>query len=173
MFKSLTISIFSFFILLFGGCAGQPELYTALQKERKLENLLLSINIDKEEAKDISKKAISYSLELAKEYELVKPPLYHNFLVNIGLKKRGLCWQFAYDLLDYLKKQNYKSVDFYIGGANINDYWSEHNVVVLTCKGCDFRQGVLLDAWRDSGNLFFSKLKEDKIYKWKQRGGIR
>jgi hypothetical protein len=135
--------------------------------------MLNALHVDKIEAKDLAKKAIIHSRFLAKKYKLVKPPLFQNFLVNVGLKKRGLCWQFAYDMLSFVKKQNYKSFDFYIGGANVGDYWSEHNVLVVTCRGCDFKKGILLDPWRDSGELFFCRLKDDKEYKWKQRGGVR
>jgi hypothetical protein len=113
------------------------------------------------------------SSRLKNEYQLVKPPLYHNFLVNIGVKKRGLCWHFAYDMLSHAKKLNLKSFDYYIGGADINDYWQEHNTLVVTCKGCDFSKGIVLDPWRNSAKLFYSKIKDDKDYIWSQRGDKR
>ncbi len=162
------------FIIFFTGCANnppKPTLYSS--KETRLAKLLNTLHVNRDESKELAGKAISYSHTLAKEYRLVKPPLLQNFLVNIGLRKRGLCWQFAYDMLSFVKKQNYKSFDYYIGGANIGDYWSEHNVLVVTCRGCRFEDGILLDPWRNSGNLYFSKLKNDKKYKWKQRGGLR
>ncbi len=161
-------------LFLFAGCvSNQPIPNKQNRKTIKLASLLGSLHVDKREARDLAKKSIIYSHALAKEYHLVKPPLFQNFLVNVGLKKKGLCWQFAYDMLSFVKKQHYKSFDYYIGGANIGRYWSEHNVLVVTCKGCKFKDGILLDPWRNSGNLYFSKLKDDKEYKWKQRGGIR
>ncbi len=160
--------------ILFVGCtSNQPIPNVQNIKIQKLESLLNSLHVDKKEAKDLAKKSIIYSRTLAKEYNLVKPPLFQNFLVNIGLRKKGLCWQFAYDMLSFVKKQNYKSFDYYIGGANVGDYWREHNVLVVTCRGCKFQDGILLDPWRDSGDLYFSKIKDDKEYKWKQRGGLR
>ncbi|MFK5882332.1 MAG: hypothetical protein QM482_08975 [Sulfurospirillum sp.] len=162
------------FIVFFIGCANnpiRPKPYSS--KEKKLEILLDTLKVDKNEAKDLAKKAVIHSNILAKKYDLVKPPLFQNFLVNIGLRKKGLCWQFAYDMLSFVKSQNYKSFDCYIGGANVGDYWSEHNVLVVTCKGCKFKNGVLLDPWRNSGDLYFSKIKNDKEYKWKQRGNLR
>lgn len=133
----------------------------------------MSKNVKKEDAYTLSKKAILFSLSLKDKYDLVKPPLYHNFLVNIGVKKRGLCWQFAYDMLDMAKSLNLKSFDYYIGGANINDYWQEHNTLVVTCRGCEFKDGIVLDPWRNSGNLYFDFVRNDKEYKWKQRGSKR
>ncbi len=162
------------FIIFFTGCVNNsptPKRYS--QKELKLEKLLDALHVNKKEAKDLAKKAIIHSHTLAKEYNLVKPPLFQNFLVNIGLRKKGLCWQFAFDMLSFVKKQNYKSFDYYIGGANVGDYWSEHNVLVVTCRGCSFKDGIILDPWRDSGELYFSKVKDDKRYKWRQRGGLR
>ena len=161
-------------LLLFQGCTNTPTLPKQNDiKAKKLETLIDSLHVDKKEAKDLARKAIIYSKTLAKQYNLVKPPLFQNFLVNIGLRKRGLCWQFALDMLSFVKKQNYKSFDYYIGGANVGNYWSEHNVLVVTCKGCKFKDGILLDPWRNSGDLYFSKLKDDKKYRWKQRGGLR
>jgi len=161
-------------LFLFTGCVNnQPIPSEQNSKIHKLASLLDSLHVDGKEAKDLAKKSIIYSHTLAKEYNLVQPPLFQNFLVNIGLRKKGLCWQFAYDMLSFVKKQNYKSFDYYIGGANIGQYWSEHNVLVVTCKGCKFEDGILLDPWRNSGDLYFSKLKDDKKYRWKQRGKLR
>src|SRR5512141_1750267 len=39
-----------------------------------------------------------YSLELAKEYRVVRPAIFHNVLVNLGMRQRGLCYQWADDL---------------------------------------------------------------------------
>ena len=161
-------------LFLFQGCTNTPTLPKQNDiKAKKLETLIRSLHVDKKEAKDLARKAIIHSKTLAKQYNLVKPPLFQNFLVNIGLRKKGLCWQFAFDMLSFMKKQNYKSFDYYIGGANVGNYWSEHNVLVVTCRGSKFKDGILLDPWRNSGDLYFSKLKDDKKYRWQQRGGLR
>lgn len=159
-------------LLLFIGCTNQP---TTPLHVKSLEKQVLSLNknIPVWEAKKLSQEMTAFSLKLKKQYALVSPPLFQNFLVNIGVKKRGLCWQFAYDMLKHIKTLHLKSFDYYIGGANINDYWQEHNTLVVTCKGCKFSKGIVLDPWRNSGVLYFSKLKNDKKYKWSQRGGLR
>ncbi|MDX1807903.1 MAG: hypothetical protein R3331_00050 [Sulfurospirillaceae bacterium] len=161
-------------ILLLSGCAPKPNLPKVnAHQVSKLNKMLNSLHVKKSEAKDLARKAVIHAEKLAHDYKLVRPPLFQNFLVNVGLRKKGLCWQFAYDMLSFVKKQHYKSFDYYIGGANIGNYWDEHNVLVVTCKGCSFDQGVLLDPWRDSGKLFFSKVEHDKDYKWRPRGGLR
>ena len=169
LFKYFSILLVSF---LFLGCVKQP---TEPLHVKNLTNQILALNqkISKNEAMTLSKEMIFFSSQLKKDYKLVTPPLYHNFLVNIGLKDRGLCWHFAYDMLSHAKKLNLKSFDYYIGGANINDYWEEHNSLVVTCKGCNFNKGIVLDPWRNSGILYYSKLKDDKKYNWTQRGELR
>jgi hypothetical protein len=44
----------------------------------------------------------------------------------------------------------------------------EHNAVVVTAKGQPFSEGIVLDAWRDSSDLFFTKVEEDREYFWVQ-----
>ncbi len=171
MKKYLSILII---LVLFIGCAKEPKISNINHsKVLQLKQMLNSLHVNKFESDDLAKKAIYHSSELAYKYNLAEPPLFQNFLVNIGVRKRGLCWQFADDMLSFVKKQNYKSFDYYIGAANIGDYWSEHNVLVVTCKGCKFDDGIILDAWRNSGKLYFSKIKNDKKYTWQQRGGLR
>jgi len=158
--------------LLLSGCIDNPK---APLQVKNLEQTILSISssIKKSEAKKLSSEMIKYSSQLKDDYELVSPPLFHNFLVNTGIKKRGLCWHFAYDMLARAKSLNLDSFDYYVGGANISDYWQEHNTLVATCKDCSFNKGVVLDPWRNSGDLYFSKIKDDKSYAWTQRGGLR
>ncbi len=158
-----------FIVFIFIGCSKSPNLSYEI---KNLEQTLLSIDrsIDKSEAREFSYKILEYTLSLEDKYELESPPLYHNFLVNIGLKKRGLCWHFAKDMLVFTLDQKFKKFDYYIVGANIDNYWDEHNAIVVTCNGCSYKQGVILDAWRNGGKLYYSKVKKDYEYEWSQRG---
>ncbi len=161
--------------ILFIGCKASPEPQKNILQSENLGILLLTFEtkIDKNEVKTLSNELLLQSKVLKNRYKLVKPPLFHNFLVNIGIKDRGLCWHFAYDMLNHAKKLNLKSFDYYIGGANIDDYWEEHNSLVITCKGCEFYNGIVVDPWRNSGKLYYSKIKYDKEYNWTQRGDKR
>jgi len=161
-----------FILFIFLGCTIHP--YKPLHvKSLKKQILSLNKNISKDEANILSKEMISYASYLKQKYKLISPPLYHNFLVNIGIKERGLCWHFAYDMLAHAKQLKLNSFDYYIGGANINDYWEEHNSLIVTCKDCKFEQGIILDPWRNSGKLYYSKIINDPNYKWNQRGKKR
>jgi len=161
--------------ILFIGCTLSNTQVEKNQQNDKLAILLSSLNntTNKNEAKILSHEMYKQAEHLKQSYNLVSPPLFHNFLVNIGAKEKGLCWHFAYDMLKHAKSLNLKSFDYYIGKANIGDYWKEHTTLVVTCKGCDFNDGIVLDPWRGSGKLFFSIVKSDDEYVWYKIGEKR
>ncbi|NOZ90680.1 MAG: hypothetical protein GXO60_05265 [Epsilonproteobacteria bacterium] len=167
-FKLLLVLIF-----LFGGCSLTPPPTFSLKKSttkiEQLSKMIIDLNktIDRFEAKDIASKAVNYSKELAYRYKVVSPPLWHNTLVNLGIRKRGLCYEWAEDLLIYLSKQRYKTVQFYMVGASIGSYF-EHNALAISAKGSSWVHSIILDAWRNSGDLYFNYIQKDK-YKWKNR----
>ena len=168
LFCTLIFSIF-----LFSACSAKYDNVDLNKKDyssdevKKMAEEIISISpkIDKKEAYAVSYDAITYSKVLANKYELTSPPLFHNFLVNIHVKERGLCYHFARDLLAYLQTRNYKTFDFKRVVADKKGYF-EHNAVLLTVKGLDLQESIVLDAWRNSGKLYESKLKDDKDYKW-------
>ncbi|MBE0491960.1 MAG: hypothetical protein IBX44_06895 [Sulfurospirillum sp.] len=166
--------IFLGFILLFifyGCTAHGPQTAKIEQLQMTLVNL--DVKVDFSEAATLATNLHMLGASLALEYALVKPPLFHNFLVNAGVKKRGLCWHFATDMLESVLKEKYESFDFYLVGTNIGDYWQEHTALLVTAQGQEVSKGVIIDAWRNSGELFFSKIDEDPVYKWSQRGAKR
>lgn len=156
-----------FFVIFFVSCGQKQPI-----KQPPLAQLLIPIATSEKEAFEIAKDAFEFSATLKKKYDLIPYPNFNNFLVNIGVKKRGLCWQLAFDFLKHLKSKKY-NVDYYIAGANINKYFTEHNVIVLTCKGCSIKKGILLDPWRNGGDLYYAPFMKDEKFKWKQRGGLR
>jgi hypothetical protein len=146
-----------------------------LEKEHQikaLSHLLMSqSNLNLDEVKEFSQKAISYSYTLAKRYALVSPPLWHNSLVNMGIKRRGLCYEWAGDLLQYLLKQGYDSLQFYYIGSDIGNYF-EHNALAVSARGEGLDNSIVLDAWRNSGKLYFIEIEKDEKYQWKNRENL-
>lgn len=108
--------------------------------------------------------ACAYSLELAREYRVVRPAIWHNVLVNWGVRKRGLCFQWADDLSARLESLHLRTLSVRRGVARLETR-REHSSVVLAAPGQAFDQGIVLDAWRHSGRLYWSGVKEDK-YPW-------
>ena len=135
-----------------------------------LKNMLLHLGskVDKNEAEDLARSSINYSFVLAQKYHALSSPWLQNTLVNIGLKERGLCHEWAEDLFHFLKKRDYRSFSFHSVGANIG-YLNEHNALSVSLKGDGIRNSILLDAWRNSGDLYFIKIEKDKKYKWSER----
>jgi hypothetical protein len=140
------------------------------QKVQKLTKMLLktSKDIDTKEAEDLAKSSVYYAQKLAHTYKVVYPPLWQNTLVNFGLKKRGLCYEWANDLWVYLKAKKYKSLRLHYVGADVGSYF-EHNALSVSAKGLGVEDSILLDAWRNSGNLYFIELNKDEKYSWKER----
>ncbi len=160
-------------VFLFLGCSVKYENVDLDKKDfsdqevKKLTDMILSMskNIDKKEARELSYDAVTYSKYLANKYELVSPPLFHNFLVNYSVKEKGLCHHFAKDLLAYLNRKSYKSFKLKRVVAQRKEYF-EHNSVLLIPTGVNFENSLVLDSWRNSGKLFWAQVKNDEEYVW-------
>ena len=155
---------------LMTGCAikyKNVKLVSKSPKVVKLEKLLCSMSptVDKKEAHDLSVFANYYTKKLANDYELVGSPNFQNFLINIGFKKKGYCYNYAFDLADALKKRHYKTMNFYWITHKHGTIF-EHNAVLVTPLETN-QKGVILDGWRNAGELFFSRIEDDKEYNWK------
>ena len=134
----------------------------------------MDANISQQEADYLAWDIYHKAEELSESYALVSPPQFHNFLVNVGVREKGLCYHFSDALYVHLKSQGYASFDFHLVGANIGEYWSEHNALVVVAKKCRsekciLEHGILIDAWRDSGEVYYARVNEDKGYHWKHR----
>ena len=125
----------------------------------------LGPGIDPEEARRVAQIAYTTGRDLKKEWKIVWPPGLQNFLVNTGQRKGGLCFQFAERLLLRLSEQKWNTVEFH-WAESFETTVSEHNVIVVTAKGQNFYQGIILDNWRYGGRLVWGFLKDDPHYKW-------
>ena len=137
------------------------------KKINDLYNAIMSLgpNIVPSEARFVAREAVLYPKVLANRYGLTYPPLYHNVLVNYGKRPRGLCYQWTRDLGEQVNRPM-KSLHFLHAVAFRRNYWREHNTLVVAAKGKGVEDGIVLDPWRHSGNLFWSRVKDDKKYPW-------
>lgn len=141
-------------------------------EQQRIDELQLAIlsmgqNIDRSEARHAATIAIEYPLELAREYEISDPPLVHNMLVNLGVKPRGLCTDWTTDLLTRLREERFHSLDLHWGIANYQSAFRiEHSTVIISARDQSLQQGLVLDPWRNSGQLFWAKTDEDPAYQW-------
>jgi hypothetical protein len=150
--------------------ADAPEPPAYREKVAALQNDLASLNghPNSTEAGQLAEIAISYSYHLAQEYQLVRPPVLHNILVRMGIKDRGLCYQWTEDLMNRLYLLKLKNYQLHWGVAYRGSELREHNTVVVTAPDQPFEEGIVLDPWRNSGELYWAHVKNDS-YPWKER----
>lgn len=118
------------------------------------------------EAGQIAKTAIRAFGELRQKYEMVRPAILHNLLVNVGIKNEGLCWQWTRDLRKELLRLDLKTYDLQWATAR-EGTMREHNTVVVVTRGRPLEDGILLDGWTHSGKPFWLRVPDDKKHPWK------
>ena len=114
------------------------------------------------EAVRVANTSVTYSAELARNYRSVRPPELHNILVRLGLKKRGLCYHWADDLLAKLRELDLVHLHLQRAVTHQGSDLYEHHSVVVTAKGRAFQDGIVLDPWRSSGELFWAPVSGDR-----------
>jgi len=111
------------------------------------------------EARQVAETAITYSSYLAEVYELVRPAVLHNVLVRMSIKERGLCYHWTEDLMKQLKSLDLKTYQLHWAVAYRGSELREHNSVVITATDQAFENGMVLDPWRNSGNLYWDLIR--------------
>ena len=148
------------------GNPSDAQSYRDKIKQLEQELTALSATVDKTEAQILAATAVRESAALVEEYQLVRPAVAHNLLVVLGIKDRGLCYHWTEDLMKRLQALDLKSFQLHWGVAYRGSELREHNCVVITAKGQRFFKGIVLDPWRNSGNLYWARVTKDG-YPWK------
>lgn len=132
-------------------------------KAEELANQLarLSRRVDPNEAKLLAECAYATVARLRQEYRMFGTPIFNNFLVYHGWRKRGYCYQWTEDLLLALDTLKLKTFDLHWGDA-YRDTWRENNCVVVTAKGQPFDHGMILECWRHFGHLRWNLVPSDQ-----------
>jgi hypothetical protein len=125
----------------------------------------LSPTVSPDDARRVASTAYMTGIELRREWRVVWLPGLQNFLVNMGRRKGGLCFQWATELLVRLDALKLQSVELHWAESLANT-GGEHNVIVITARGQPFQQGILLDNWRYSGHLVWTRVATDPEYHW-------
>src|SRR3954454_12940116 len=120
----------------------------------------LSPGVDPSEAKLLAECAYATVGRLRQQYQMFGTPIFNNFLIYHGLRKRGYCYQWSEDLLLALDKLHLQSLDLRWGEYDPNT-WRENNCIVVTAKGQPFKQGIMLECWRHLGHLYFGLVASD------------
>ncbi len=158
---------------LLAGCGGTPM--DTRSDVAGLEAALLALgpDVDPAEAARAARMAFAVAGELRREYEIVDAPLVHNAKVNVGLKKRGLCYHWARDIQTRMTHARYASLQFNRLVANAeNPFLLEHSTAVVFARGDSWRNGIVLDPWRTGGFLHWDQVRDDTKYNWKLRADV-
>jgi hypothetical protein len=131
-------------------------------KAEKLADDLASLSprVNREEAKLLADCAFATVSKLRREYRMFGTPIFNNFLIYHGLRKRGYCYQWSEDLLIALDTLGIKSLELHWGEYDPGT-WRENNCIVVTARGQPFKQGVMLECWRHLGHLYFGPVASD------------
>jgi len=132
-------------------------------KAEELANQLaaLSRRVDPKEATLVAQCAFSTVARLRHEYRMFGTPIFNNFLVYHGWRKRGYCYQWTEDLLLALDTLKLKTLELHWGDA-YRETWRENNCVVVTAKGQAFDRGMILECWRHLGHLRWNLVPSDQ-----------
>src|SRR2546430_15213674 len=125
----------------------------------------LSPTVSPDEAQRVAYTAYMTGRELHREWRVAWLPGIQNFLVNMGKRKGGLCFQWATELLVRLDALKLQKLELHWAESGPHT-GAEHNVIVVTAKGRPFGEGILLDLWRYSGTLVWTHVGMDPDYRW-------
>ena len=141
----------------------------------KLTTALLALDatVDPEEAERAAQIAYAYTAELKRAYGITDPPLLHNTKVNMGLRPRGLCWHWAEDMERRLLSEGFVTLDMHrMISSPSNPFRIDHSTAVISAKGHNVYDGIVLDPWRLGGTLTWDLVQEDTRYEWRPRAEV-
>jgi hypothetical protein len=132
--------------------------------------IALSPSVNPEEARRVAYIAYTTGRELAQKWKMFSSPTIHSFLINIGLKKGGYCYQFATELALRLDAEKLKTLEIHWAESDPGTD-TEHNVIAVTARGQPFAEGIMLDNWRHAGHLLWGPLNGDPSHTWQENKG--
>jgi len=121
----------------------------------------LSPRVDQNEAALLANCAYATVSRLRRQYHMFGTPIFNNFLVYHGLRKRGYCYQWTADLLVALDALKLKTLELHWGEVYAGTY-RENNCLVATAKGQPFDHGMILECWRHMGHLRWNFVPSDE-----------
>jgi len=148
-------------------CVNPGTLAERQEKARRLSHDLqhLAPTVSMREADRLATTAIEESARMSADFKPFVHPWMNNGLVNTGLRKRGLCYQWRDDLFPFLHRLNLETMDLHLASSK-RDTWQEHHGIIVTAKGQRFEDGMVIDPWRNGGRLWWGWLKNDKGHPW-------
>lgn len=172
--------------VLLAGCGGpgprSEAAETALADQTVAERIAgvtaalvaLGPGVDRAEAARAAGIAVRQPLAWAQEWQVVDPPLRHNFKVIHGMRDKGVCRDWTNALHAALRQAGLRTLKLHVGVANARNVALEHVSVIVSARGAPMQSGVVLDPWRiGQGRLWYGKVSEDPRYRWETLEAVR
>ncbi len=162
-------------LVALAACGVTPPDQRSPATQAEIDELTLGImalgpDIDPAEAAHAAEIAYRYSYKLAIAYQIEDPPLVHNTKVNMGIKARGLCWHWAEDMERRLTAEGFETLKMHRAIANdANPLLIAHSTAIIARRGSGWESGMVLDPWRNGGELHWATVEDDTQYKWVER----
>jgi hypothetical protein len=112
------------------------------------------------EAIEIARTLIGSTRELNKRYKMGRSALFHNFLIKVGAKEGGYCYQWVRELLKAMPPVKYRHFERH-WGVHKKDKYTENNAIIITWRGEPISAGIVYDAWRGRGSPFWRCVADD------------
>jgi len=119
------------------------------------------------EAEEIAERLIKTTQELNRVYRMGRAALWHNFLIKVGMKKGGYCYQWVTGLLKALPQEKYNYFERHWGVHRMGKI-TENNAVIITARGRPISSGIVYDPWRGKGRPFWRYVGGDN-QDWSER----
>jgi len=126
--------------------------------------LALGPGVSPEEAARAARVSYVHTHELAIQYQITDPALIHNTKVNMGLKPRGLCNDWAEDMQKRLVAEDFQTLTIHRAiGALVG---VDHSTVIISRRDDSMYDGIVIDPWRKGGRLTWVATKDDTAWGW-------
>ncbi len=170
--------------LALGACAATPPpgaMHVAAPQtpEARLAEVTAALRalgpgVDPQEAARAARIALERPLDWAREWRVTDAPLVHNFKVVNGFRDKGVCQDWADALEIALHGEGFRTLELHRAIANGRNLSLEHATVVVTARGQDWSEGLILDPWRlGQGRLWWGRADADPRYDWESRESFR
>lgn len=165
---NLPLRLVSLLTLLLASCVnvGTPETRAAKVRQLSQDLQKLSPTVNPAEADKLAHTAVEVSARLSEDFKPMCLPWANNALRNVGLRKRGLCYEWRDDLYPHLHVLKLTTLQLHLTSA-FRTKPREHNGIIVTARGQRFEDGLILDPWRRGGRLWWGTFAQDKSHKWK------
>lgn len=119
------------------------------------------------EAEVIATRMVRETRRVSEQFDMVGSPLFNNFLVHIGAKQAGFCYQWTATLAKALNALPWRHFARQWGVANLQKA-TENNALVITARAAPLSDGLVYDPWRGAGAPYWRSVAGDH-YRWTTR----